>query len=189
MASMRDAMKRLEIIYNECAPDAIEKNKEEASLDEFQRLRKRIHSEMRLVRESLKGREEMMRKGGTTTESAEASYRIRVAIKSLKEQVQRMQEIFDKESRKKKKDPEKIKDHRDTLELCKLHIEECENLEKRKQLDSYQQERAELMHQNYPQVPQGEKQDDPFTHTDLPDIDVEEDLKAIKNKNKDIVNT
>jgi hypothetical protein len=30
---------------------------------------------------------------------------------------------------------------------------------------------------------------DPFTHTDLPDIDVEEDLKAIKNKNKEIVLT
>ena len=28
---------------------------------------------------------------------------------------------------------------------------------------------------------------DPFTHTDLPDIDVEEDMKAIKNKNKEIV--
>jgi hypothetical protein len=51
MASMRDAMKRLEIIYNECAPEAIEKNKEDASLDDFQRLRKNIHEQMRLVRE------------------------------------------------------------------------------------------------------------------------------------------
>ncbi len=42
----------------------------------------------------------MMRRGGTTTESAEASYRIRVAIKSLKENVAKMQEICDKEARK-----------------------------------------------------------------------------------------
>jgi hypothetical protein len=42
----------------------------------------------------------MMKRGGTTTESAEASYRIRVAIKSLKEQMSKMQEICDKEGRK-----------------------------------------------------------------------------------------
>lgn len=32
-------------------------------------------------------------------------------------------------------------------------------------------------------------ENDPFTHTDLPDIDVEEDMKVIKNKNKDIVSS
>lgn len=53
MASMRDAMKRLELIYNECAPEALEANKEEASLDDFTRLRKNIHSQMRQVREVL----------------------------------------------------------------------------------------------------------------------------------------
>ena len=51
MASMRDAMKRLEAIYNACAPEAIEKNKEEATLDEFSRLRKTIHAQVRQVRE------------------------------------------------------------------------------------------------------------------------------------------
>lgn len=49
---------------------------------------------------ALKEREEMMKRGGTTTESAEASYRIRVAIKTLKEQSGKMQEIVDKEQRK-----------------------------------------------------------------------------------------
>jgi hypothetical protein len=41
-----------------------------------------------------------MKAGGTTTESAEASYRIRLSIKTVKESVARMQEIYDKESRK-----------------------------------------------------------------------------------------
>lgn len=139
-------MKRLEVIYNECAPEAIEKNKEEASLDEFQRLRKNIHAQVRQVREMLREREEMMKRGGTTSESAEASYRIRVAIKSLKEQVEQMQKICDKEGRKKKpKNPEKIAEHKETLELCKQHIEECENLEKRRTNDAYANDRVELL--------------------------------------------
>ena len=43
-------MKRLEIIYNECAPEALEQNKEDALLDAFQRLRKGIHTQVRAVR-------------------------------------------------------------------------------------------------------------------------------------------
>jgi hypothetical protein len=42
----------------------------------------------------------MMKNGSTTTGSAEASYRIRVAIKNVKEQVSKMQDMVDKESRK-----------------------------------------------------------------------------------------
>ncbi|KAI8913441.1 hypothetical protein EDD86DRAFT_268925 [Gorgonomyces haynaldii] len=187
MASMRDAMKRLDVIYKACAPEAIEKSKEEASLDEFTRLRKNIHAAVRQVREQLSEREQMMKRGGTTTESAEASYRIRVAIKQLKEQVQKMQDIVDKEQKKKKKEPEVIAEHKEVLDLCKAHIEECENLEKRKQLDQNYQDRAELFaaasHHPGGASTAGE---DPFIHTDLPDIDVEEDLKAIRNKNAEI---
>ncbi len=51
MASMRDALKRLEIIYNECAPEAIAANAEEAALDDFTRLKKSIHHSVKHVRE------------------------------------------------------------------------------------------------------------------------------------------
>ena len=42
----------------------------------------------------------MNRNGGTTTESAEASYRIRVALKSVKEMASQMNDMYEKESRK-----------------------------------------------------------------------------------------
>jgi division protein CdvB (Snf7/Vps24/ESCRT-III family) len=48
----------------------------------------------------LKKRDEASKGQGTTTDSAEASYRIRVMIKAVKESITRMQEICDKEGRK-----------------------------------------------------------------------------------------
>ena len=55
---------------------------------------------MKGIREALRDREAANKGGGTTTESAEASYKIRVMIKTVKESLGRMQEISDKESRK-----------------------------------------------------------------------------------------
>ncbi|KAJ8331471.1 hypothetical protein QVD99_001739 [Batrachochytrium dendrobatidis] len=198
MASMRDAMKRLEIIYTECAPEAIEEKNTDASLDEFSRIRKKLHADVKSVRQALKERQDVMRGGCTTTESAEASYKIRVMIKTLKEQTARMQEIVDKEGRKKRpKDPALVAEHKEILELCKQHVDECENLEKRRQADGYAADRIELFSGDGNNTNGGDgvsgaghgdndDHNDPFTHSDLPDIDVEEDLKAIKNRNKDI---
>lgn len=78
-----------------------------------------------------------------------------------------------------------MSDKKQTVELCKQHIEECENLEKRRGLESHANDRIELLH-----VSNNAKHVDAdiFTHTDLPDIDVEEDFKIINNKNQDIDN-
>ncbi|KAH6595083.1 hypothetical protein BASA50_006070 [Batrachochytrium salamandrivorans] len=199
---MRDAMKRLEHIYTECAPEAIEEKAADANLDEFSKLRKKLHTDVKIVRQALKDRHDVMRSGGTTTESAEASYRIRVMIKTLKEYISRMQEIVDKESRKKKpKDPEKVAKHKEILDLCKQHVEECESLEKRRQADGFAADRVELFSSNGGGNGGGNgdgdgiyggghgggnEQHDPFTNSELPDIDVEEDIKAIRHRDKDI---
>ena len=127
MSSMRDAMRRLQVIYENCVPEAIEAKEAEAKLDEFTRLRKRLHGEVKSARQVLhcvflilqynknallwdrqkhntnqavNDRNDLIEKGGTKTESAEASYRIRLSIKSIKEIMARMQEIHDKERRK-----------------------------------------------------------------------------------------
>ncbi|TPX63277.1 hypothetical protein SpCBS45565_g06733 [Spizellomyces sp. 'palustris'] len=195
MSSMRDAMRRLQIIHEACAP---EPTAQETTLDEFTRLKKKIHGDVKQVRQDLKEREEMMAAGGTTTESAEKSYRIRVAIRGVKEGVARMGEIVAKEERKKKKDPESVQrltHRREILELAQKHIEEVENLEKRKFNDGYTEARVELLAGNrgnpaYRARPnKGAPVDedsvpDPFTTTELPDIDVEEDLKRIGERNK-----
>jgi division protein CdvB (Snf7/Vps24/ESCRT-III family) len=100
MASMRDAYKRLEIIYKATAPEAQEQSQAEAGLDEFTRLKKKVNQSIKEIRDALRDRDLSMKSGGTTTESAEASYKIRVMIKGVKESVNRMQEIYDKAARK-----------------------------------------------------------------------------------------
>lgn len=87
-----------------------------------------------------------------------------------------------------------MKEQREVCDLCKHHIEECENLEKRRQNDAYAADRVELFTSNLPSnggvgVGQSDNHDDPFLNSDLPDIDVEEDLKTIRNRNRDIVRT
>ena len=99
MASMRDAMKRLQVIYDACSPETAEQGASK-SVDEFTRLRKKLHSECKTVRQLLKEREMLTARMGTTSETAEASYRIRVAIKSLKEDLGKMDDIVGKEDRK-----------------------------------------------------------------------------------------
>lgn len=51
MSSMRDAHKRLEEIYKATAPEAKEQAANDATLDEFTRLKKKVHVEMKLIRE------------------------------------------------------------------------------------------------------------------------------------------
>ncbi|KAI8818903.1 uncharacterized protein EV422DRAFT_535864 [Fimicolochytrium jonesii] len=202
MASMRDAMRRLQVVYEACAPEpTADEGADGKKIDEFTRIRKKIHLDVKEVRNELKEREEIMSLGGTTTESAEKSYRIRVAIRALKEQASRMAEIVAKEERKKKKDPESVANlaqRREILDLCQKHIEECENLEKRRFNEGHVADRSELLAgARPPERRRGrgnkaadpeEPPPDPFTNTDLPDIDVEEDFKRIGERNKLIDN-
>ncbi|KAJ3122229.1 WD repeat-containing protein 34 [Nowakowskiella sp. JEL0407] len=199
MASMRDAIRRLQIIYEACAPEAVEAKEVEKGLDEFTRIRKKLHVDVKAVRLALKEREALISMHGTTTETAEASYRIRVQIRSLKEEVKRMADIVAKEERKKKiKDPQQLADRKEVLELCNKHIEECEALEKHKFNEEYAADRKELLsrpaggdlrnRKGTGGGGEGAADDDPFTKSELPDIDVQEDLKKIEERNKNIDN-
>ena len=51
MASMRDAMKRLQVIYEKCAPEAVESNLADRELDEFSRIKKKMAVDVKVVRE------------------------------------------------------------------------------------------------------------------------------------------
>ncbi|KAJ3043709.1 hypothetical protein HDV00_004482 [Rhizophlyctis rosea] len=198
MASMRDAMRRLQIIYEACAPEAQEQKEAEKTMDEFTRLKKKVHVDTKTVRKDLKEREQMLSLGGTTTDSAEKSYRIRIAIRQLKEDYMRMSEIVQKETRKAAKrppkDPAQLKDRQEVLQLCQQHIEELENLEKRKFNEAYTADRVDLLGGARGQVSYGvgkgrgggEEASDPFTHSELPDIDVEDDLRKIADRNAEI---
>ncbi|KAJ3283571.1 hypothetical protein HDU79_008954 [Rhizoclosmatium sp. JEL0117] len=204
MSSMRDAMQRLQVIYENCDPEAMALKQAELGLDEFQRLRKKIHADVKGCRQALKEREDLLASVGTTPETAEASYKIRIMIRNLKESSGRMAEIVKKEERKKSKDPakiEKLEQYKEIFDLTNKHIEEVESLEKRRFNEGYAMDRKDLMQGatskgisgmggaagvkgNYGGNYGDEK--DPFNNTNLPDIDVEEDFKKMNEKNKAI---
>jgi hypothetical protein len=100
MSSMRDAMARLQVIYENTVPEAVAAKQAEAGMSEFQRLKKRIHADVKAVRQALFERERLLETHGTSPETAESSYRIRIMIKGLKESMGRMQEIINKDMKK-----------------------------------------------------------------------------------------
>ena len=68
-------------------------------------------------------------------------------IRSLKENVKKMDEICTKQEKKKGKkrlDEEELNARRETVTLCNQHIEELDNLEKRRFLDQADLDRGEL---------------------------------------------
>ncbi|RKO99199.1 hypothetical protein CXG81DRAFT_14834 [Caulochytrium protostelioides] len=195
MASFRDACKRLEIIYQECCPEAIEQRNIDKSLDEFSRLKKKAHQEAKSCRALLKDREVILQKSGTSTESAEISYRIRVEIRTLREDAERMNAILDKEIRKSRnKDPKRIEERKEILDLVRKHITELEMLEKRKAMDLQDAERSALGVSRTAALNGGPVRGGPYgggTYGEdapdaLPDIDVEEDFKRLNEGNKQI---
>lgn len=124
-------MRRLNVIYIACAPEAIEQAAAEQGLDEFTRLKRKINRDVKEIRkvkkppryytrrfvvvvsdievtpdltdirkQALKDRETILQRHGTSSETAEASYNIRVIIKNVKEDSARMAEILEKEEKK-----------------------------------------------------------------------------------------
>jgi hypothetical protein len=128
-------------------------------------------------------------RGETTAQSAEASYRIRVAIKSIKDLLGKMQDIYNRESRRAKgKNSDLVKDHKEVLELCQLHVAEIEKMEKARGNEGYQSDRDLLISGNDDHLEFDHTRPDMRTDNNvLPDIFVEEDLKRINANNKAIV--
>lgn len=131
----------------------------------------------------------MVGRGETTAQSAEASYRIRVAIKSIKDLLGKMQDIYNRESRRAKgKNSDLVKDHKEVLELCQLHVAEIEKMEKARGNEGYQSDRDLLISGNDDHLEFDHTRPDMRTDNNvLPDIFVEEDLKRINANNKAIV--
>lgn len=100
------------------------------------------------MRKALKEREVLIKRSGTSSETAEASYHIRVMTRQLKEDVTKMNEIMIREEKKRGKKrlaDEELGVRREIISLCNQHIQECEELEKRRFADKEGIDRAELL--------------------------------------------
>ncbi|KAJ3391206.1 hypothetical protein HDU92_009161 [Lobulomyces angularis] len=148
MASMRDAMRRLNIIYEACAPEAIAEKAAEKGLDEFTRTKKKINQDVKQVRQALKEREVLIQRHGTSSETAEASYHVRILLRSINEDITRLKALYEKDEKKKgkKRLPEdELKARKEIVELCGQHLAECDDMEKRRFLEKNGVDRSELL--------------------------------------------
>ncbi|KAI3634196.1 hypothetical protein MIR68_007800 [Amoeboaphelidium protococcarum] len=158
MTTLRDAVKRLQIIYNECNPQSKERRQQEQNMDEFTKLKKLLHQDVKQVRIMLKEREELLNTKPGSKDAAEASHRIRARIKQIKEDAMKFQTVQKQEEKKilkkgentKGKDQtgqspqEIVKQREETVQLVLKHIEEIETMEKKRYTDKTSADRAAL---------------------------------------------
>jgi hypothetical protein len=105
MTTLREASRRLQFIVDECAPRENQKEAETiAQMDDFARLKQTVAQQLKDVRVLLKDREELFTARGTSAETAECSWRIRLALKQCKEMALQMEKLQVKELKKAEKD-------------------------------------------------------------------------------------
>ncbi|KAI9189598.1 hypothetical protein H9P43_001031 [Blastocladiella emersonii ATCC 22665] len=153
MTSMKDAMKRLTVIHAACVP---QEQTEKPDADEFTRVKKQIAANVKIVREMVKQRNDILKadktskKGvGSGTETAEMSFKIRSQLKAIKEDITVLDGIVKKAEKKikgkNKPDLQEILDSRkEIVQLCNQHLEECENLDRARFNDKLAGDRANL---------------------------------------------
>ncbi|KAJ1498005.1 hypothetical protein HMI55_005186, partial [Coelomomyces lativittatus] len=106
MTSMKDAIRRLQIIDQAYNPKNDDQN-ENTRLDEFTRIKQQISANVKAVRQMIKERDDLIKadkiskKGlGGGTESAESSYKIRNYLKTIKDDIHNLDSIVKKADKK-----------------------------------------------------------------------------------------
>ncbi|RKP18918.1 hypothetical protein ROZALSC1DRAFT_29425 [Rozella allomycis CSF55] len=212
----RIAVRKLELIYNECSLEAEKRKNEESQLDAFSKLRKQLHREIKEVRKMIQERDSL--KSNNARENAEASHKIRQKIRDVKGKFAEINDVLKDEEKKLAKlksggKSQKIDEiqkevvmHREVVDLVSKHIEECETLEKRRFLDKMSSsDKTALLSggtgqtrftREAPNLDRGPIANALFaggskatgdktgnSDSPLPDIDVDEDLKMLQDRN------
>jgi len=143
MSSINVLVKRLEHLDKQLTPEAIKSQEEDASLDEFQRVKKRCARQVQEIRKAITERDELLEKvgGSANKTTVEMSARVRTQLRQLREDAEKLKEIQLLEEKKaaKAKKPdakaaaaEKVDHRKEVVDLVFSHMEECETLEKKR---------------------------------------------------------
>jgi len=144
---MNALMAKLEAIEAETAEGGPRNNGKAKgpALDEFTRLKKEVHKELKACREAIKERDELLVKNAGSKQTVEMSARIRAQIKTVREEAQQMAKIQRSEANKKRgKNMEQVEHRAEVVELVFAHIEEVEALEKQRFASKDTEARASL---------------------------------------------
>jgi SYP7 family syntaxin len=129
----------------------------------------------------LKEREELLAVKPGSKDAAELSHKIRTKIKNIRDEGVRLKEIQKKEESKKKQSPEdqkRLKEREEIVGLVFKHIEECENLEKKRFADKLNADRGALLTGAAVKIDMVNTSGP--TATDLPDIDADPDPEVTR---------
>jgi hypothetical protein len=105
MTTLREASRRLQFMVDECTPREKQKEAETiGQMDDFARLKQTVAQQLKDCRVLLKDREELFSARGTSAETAECSWRLRLALKECKEMALQMEKLQVKELKKAEKE-------------------------------------------------------------------------------------
>lgn len=181
--SLENLIQRIEAIHDKCRDprEKKEKEKEEAALDTFTRLKKQIAKDVQETRKQIIERNDLLGQSDNTVATAKMSSSIRTRIRQIENDIDELETIQKKDETKMEKRREKGKevDEKDVkeneyrveiIDLCRKHVTECQHLEK-----SGFGNVANSFFDGYT------KKDDKVV-TKLPDIDDDEAFLYLKNQ-------
>jgi len=140
--SLDNVISRLEFISSKCQDpkERKKKDKEEAELDDFTRLKKQIAQQVKETRKEIEERNKLLGETSNTVATAKQSQAIRTRIREIESNTETLIQLQEKQQKKLDKKKEKGKaseddiremDYRNQIvDLCAKHIAECKHLEK-----------------------------------------------------------
>ncbi|KAJ1641096.1 hypothetical protein T492DRAFT_923090 [Pavlovales sp. CCMP2436] len=198
---MNSLLAKLESIEQETSEDNGKKGGKSgaAALDEFGRLKREVHREIKAVREAIQERDEMLHKEAGSKATVEMSARVRSSIKTIREEHKQMVKIQQTQAnRRMGKNAQQIEHRAEVVELVLKHIEEVEMLEKRRYQAKDSETRTNLFAGSgfggggsdmnglrhvaisFPEGMAGPSGGRAATDSDLPDIETQEGLSQLK---------
>jgi len=200
-------MRRVDTIYVATGGGDGEKKKDE-KLDGFKTAKHELHMLVKTIREDIKTRDTLQQENPSGTQTIEKSQKIRRDIKKAREHVNTMSVELEQDKKRKMKQKlteSELKIRQEQIDLAYKHIEECEQLEKRRytqQPAPPSQKKADLFSKSRIKstpaastaassfggdVPSSSSADyHPATHSDLPPLEVEAQIQQLKERDKKI---
>mmetsp|Transcript_42194 Transcript_42194/g.68453 ORF Transcript_42194/g.68453 Transcript_42194/m.68453 type:complete len:290 (-) Transcript_42194:117-986(-) len=195
--AIAELIRRIELVEFETGDGKTTKKKKskEELQDEFTNLKKEIGRQISEIRKAIKERDEMNVKKVGRKEIVEKSAHVRQLLRTVKEDSARLRQLLQQQERKKVKGKpylteEKLQVRQDMVKLVFDHIEECEQLEKRRYAgDKSEKDRANLLRgastaSSSKQTYQRSAMDSELP--DLEDPELEEGLAKLRKKNEEL---
>mmetsp|Transcript_46409 Transcript_46409/g.100809 ORF Transcript_46409/g.100809 Transcript_46409/m.100809 type:complete len:277 (+) Transcript_46409:246-1076(+) len=188
---MLELLLKLEALQSETGEGPAGGRNQAKGGDEFKRLKGQIALSVRDIRTQLRERDDLLVKGGTSGRQTVAlSHKIREDIRLAREDANRLHDLQRKEAarNKGKGNAQQIAERQETVDLVFKHIEECEALDKRRYASKNSDTRIELFSGGRAATTDtmAPVSRVPFGETELPDIETQEGLRQLQQKDQRI---